>query len=191
MSVQPTREQAWELLCEYNSSESLRRHARMVEAVMRYFAREMGEDADKWGVIGLLHDLDYEKYPDQHCAKSAEILRGRDIDPDYIHAVVSHGWGLCSDVEPTCPMEKVLYATDELTGLIHAAAIMRPSKSVLDLEPKSVKKKFKDKKFAAGVNRSVIEKGAEMLGTSVDELISNCILALREHADEVDLRGNL
>lgn len=191
MSVQPTRQQAWDLLCEYNQSEALRRHAMAVEAVMRYFAQEAGEDAEKWGVIGLLHDLDYEQFPDQHCAKSKELLEQRDIDPDYIRAIVSHGWGICSDVEPQIYMEKVLFATDELTGLISAAAIMRPSKSVLDLELKSVKKKYKDKRFAAGVDRGIIEKGADMLGATVDELITKCIMAMRMAAEAIGLKGNL
>lgn len=191
MSIRPNREQAWALLCEFNESEALRGHALMVEAVMRHFAETAGEDPDKWGVIGLLHDLDYEKYPDEHCAKSAELLSGRDIDPEYVRAVVSHGWGLCSDVKPEQYMEKVLYATDELTGLIHATAIMRPSRSVLDLELKSVQKKFKDKRFAAGVNREVIRQGAEMLGTTVDDLIGQCIEAMRKAADAIGLRGNL
>lgn len=191
MSIQPTRQQAWDLLCEYNQSEALRRHALAVEAVMRYFAQEMDEDSNMWGVIGLLHDLDYEQFPEQHCVKAVEILKQRDIDPAYIHAIVSHGWGLCSDVEPELPMEKVLFATDELTGLISAAAIMRPSKSVLDLELKSVKKKYKDKRFAAGVDRGVIEKGAAMLETSVDELITKCILAMRTVAEPLGLQGNL
>lgn len=191
MSVQPDRQQAWELLREYNQSEALRRHAMSVEGVMRYFAAEMGEDVEKWGVIGLLHDLDYEQFPEQHCTKAAEILREREIDPAYIHAIVSHGWGLCSDVQPELPMEKVLYATDELTGLIGAAAIMRPSKSILDLELKSVKKKYKDKRFAAGVDRSVIEKGAEMMGTTVDVLIEKCIQAMRQVAEEIGLKGDL
>ena len=191
MSIQPNRQQAWELLREYNSSDSLLKHALAVEAVMRYFAREMGEDEEKWGVIGLLHDLDYDRFPDEHCDKTKEILEERDIDPDYIHAVLSHGYGLRNDIEPILPMEKVLYATDELTGLINAAAIMRPSKSVLDLELGSVKKKFKSSGFAAGVNRDVIRKGAEMLGTTVEELITGCIAAMREQAEVLGLKGNL
>lgn len=191
MSVQLTRQQAWDLLCEYNSSDALRKHGLAVEAVMRHYAENMGEDVEKWGVIGLLHDLDYERYPDQHCQKAKEILSALDVDPDYIHAVVSHGWGLCSDVEPVHPMEKVLYATDELTGLITAVAIMRPSKSVLDLELKSVKKKYKSSGFAAGVNRGVIAKGAEMLNTTVDNLIVDCIAAMRKQADALGLRGTL
>lgn len=191
MGIRPNREQAWDLLCRYNETPALRRHALAVEAVMRHYAAMMGEDVDKWGVIGLLHDLDYEKYPEEHCKKTEEILAAEDVEPEYIRAIVSHGWGLCSDVKPELHMEKVLYATDELTGLINAAAIMRPSKSVLDLELKSVKKKYKDKRFAAGVDRSVIENGAEMLGTTVDELITQCITAMRSVAESLDLKGNL
>jgi len=191
MSMQPTRQQALALFEEYNQSESLKKHALAVEAVMRHYAELLGEDGEKWGVIGLLHDLDYEKYPDRHCAMSGQILRERGIDEDYIHAVVSHGWGLCSDVEPQHVMEKVLYATDELTGLITAAVLMRPSKSVLDLTPSSVRKKFKSSGFAAGVNRELIQKGAGMLDTTVDELITQCILAMQKQADALGLRGSL
>ena len=151
--MRPTREEAWKLLNEYNKSDALLKHGLAVEGVMRHFAEINGEDTEKWGVIGLLHDLDYEMYPEKHCVKTAEIMRENDIDEDYIHAVCSHGWGLCCDVEPVEKMEKVLYTIDELTGLINAACLMRPSKSVLDIEVKSVKKKFKSSGFAAGVNR--------------------------------------
>ena len=161
MGNQPNREEAMELLKEYTKSEALITHAMTVEGVMRHFSRLLGEDEDKWGVIGLLHDLDYELYPEQHCIKVQEIMRERDMDEDYIHAVASHGYGICCDIEPVHIMEKVLYTIDELTGLITAAAIMRPSKSVMDLELKSVKKKYKSKNFAAGVNREVIESGAK------------------------------
>ena len=157
--MRPTREEAWKLLNEYNKSDALLKHGLAVEGVMRHFAEINGEDPEKWGVIGLLHDLDYEMYPEKHCVKTAEIMRENDIDEDYIHAVCSHGWGLCCDVEPVEKMEKVLYTIDELTGLINAACLMRPSKSVLDIEVKSVKKKFKSSGFAAGVNREVIQKG--------------------------------
>jgi len=180
-------EKSRELFEEYNKTESLLQHGTTVGGVMRYFAKKFGEDETYWGTVGLLHDLDYEKFPEQHCTKSAEILKENGYDDDFIHAVVSHGYGMCSDVEPTLKMEKVLYATDELTGLITACAYMRPSKSVMDLETKSVKKKFKSKAFAAGVNRDVITKGAQMLDMSLDDLIGDTILAMREIADEIGL----
>ena len=149
----PTRETAMELLREYNQNDSLIKHALAVEAVMVHFAELFGEDKEKWGIIGLIHDLDYEKYPDEHCTKTREILTERGWPEDYIRAVVSPGWGICSDVEPEEKMEKVLYTIDELTGLIAATALMRPSKSILDLTTKSVRKKWKQKSFAAGVDR--------------------------------------
>lgn len=188
-SSPPTREEAYCLLTEYNKSESLIKHALAVEGVMRYFARKRGEDEEKWGVIGLIHDLDYERYPDEHCKKTAEILEANNWPEDYIRAVVSHGWGLCSDVEPQTELEKALYAIDELTGLIAAAALIRPSKSVLDLKTKSVKKKWKDKRFAAGVDRAVIEKGAGMLGMELGDLMTDTIAAMREVAEEIGLKG--
>ena len=154
----PSRQEAFELLCRYNSSESLIKHALAVEAVMRAMARKSGEDEEKWGVIGLVHDLDYEKFPEEHCRRSAEILSESGWPEEYIRAVVSHGWGICSDVEPLSLLEKALYAVDELTGLVTTAALVRPSRSVLDMEAGSVKKKWKDKRFAAGVNREVIER---------------------------------
>ena len=176
----PTRDEALVLFKAYNESESLKQHAFAVEAVMRHFAALYGEDADYWGMVGLLHDLDYEKYPDEHCTKVVEILRENDIDGKIIHAVASHGYGLCSDVKPEHTMEKVLYATDELTGLITACALMRPSKSTLDLEYKSVWKKYKTASFAAGVDRSVIENGCEMLGRDLKNIIEETILAMRK-----------
>ena len=185
----PTREQAYELLTRYNKNESLIKHALAVEGVMRYFARKYGEDEEKWGIIGLVHDLDYEKYPDQHCKKSEEILRQEGWPEEYIRAVVSHGWGICSDVKPETRLEKVLYAIDELTGLIVAAALVRPSKSVMDLKAKSIKKKWKEKRFAAGVDRSIIEKGAEMLGVDLSELITDTIMGMREVAEAIGLKG--
>lgn len=185
------REEALALFKKYNQDESLFRHALSVEAVMRHFAALFGEDEEKWGIIGLIHDLDYERYPDQHCVKVKEILTDEGWPEDYIHAVQSHGWGLCSDVEPVEQMEKVLYTIDELTGLIMAAALVRPSKSLLDLEVKSVKKKWKDKAFAAGVNREVIQKGAERLGMELDEIIKETIAGMREVAAEIGLQGNL
>ena len=186
-----TREEAWELLNEYNKSEALIKHGLTVEGVMRHFAGLYGEDIEKWGIIGLIHDLDYEMYPQEHCAKSAEIMKEKGIDEDYIHAVCSHGWGICSDVEPTEKMEKVLYTIDELTGLITAAVLMRPSKSVMDIEVKSVKKKFKTHSFAAGVNREVIEKGCEMLGLPLDEVIKETIEGMRECAEAIGLKGDI
>ncbi|MBL4931640.1 HDIG domain-containing metalloprotein [Clostridium paridis] len=190
MSVKLTRAEAWDLLREYNKSESLLNHALTVEGVMRYFARLLNQkDIDKWGIIGLLHDLDYEMYPNEHCIKVQEILREHDIDEEYIHAIASHGYGICCDIEPIHLMEKVLYTIDELTGLITAAAIMRPSKSVLDLELKSVKKKYKSKGFAAGVDRTIIENGAKMLGMDLDYIIEHTILAMREIADSIGLGG--
>ncbi|MGQ9858369.1 MAG: HDIG domain-containing metalloprotein [Thermodesulfobacteriota bacterium] len=185
----PTREEAWRLLLEFNENESLIKHALCVEAVLRYMARRRGQDEEKWGIIGLVHDLDYERFPDQHCRKTPEILRERGWPEDYIRAVVSHGWGLCSQVEPVHEMEKALYAVDELTGLVTAVALVRPSRSVMDLEVKSVKKKWKDKAFAAGVNRSVIEKGAQMLGTDVWSLTEEVIMGMREAAEAIGLKG--
>lgn len=185
----PTREEAWKLLLEFNENESLIKHALCVEGVMRYMARRRGEDEEKWGVIGLVHDLDYEKYPEEHCKKTPEILKQRGWPEEYIRAIVSHGWGLCSEVEPRQEMEKALYAIDELTGLITAVALVRPSRSVMDLEVKSVKKKWKDKAFAAGVNRSVIEKGAAMLGMDVWQLAQEVILGMREVAHSIGLKG--
>jgi HDIG domain protein len=189
--LRPTREEAWKLLNEYNKSDALLKHGLAVEGVMRHFAEINGEDTEKWGVIGLLHDLDYEMYPEKHCVKTAEIMRENDIDEDYIHAVCSHGWGLCCDVEPVEKMEKVLYTIDELTGLINAACLMRPSKSVLDIEVKSVKKKFKSSGFAAGVNREVIQKGCDMIGLSLDDVIKETIEGMKSCADAIGLRGNI
>lgn len=188
--AKPTREQAFSLLKEYNKNEGLIKHALAVEAVMRYAARKRGQDEEKWGVIGLIHDLDYEQFPQQHCKKTEEILRCHNWPDDYIRAVMSHGWGICTDVEPKSELEKVLYAVDELVGLIVATALVRPSKSVMDMTPKSVKKKWKDKSFAAGAKRDVIEKGAEMLGIELTELIEDAIMGMRQVADEIGLRGN-
>ncbi len=185
----PTREEAYELLTRYNDNESLIKHALAVEGVMRYFARKRGEEEEKWGIIGLVHDLDYGKFPEEHCRKSEEILRENGWPEEYIRAVVSHGWGMCSDVEPKTELEKVLYAIDELTGLVVTTALVRPSKSVLDVKAKSVKKKWKDKRFAAGVDRSIIEKGAEMLGMDLTELITDTIMGMREVAEEIGLKG--
>ncbi len=187
----PTREEALALLKKYNKTEGLLKHALAVEGVMRYFARKRNEDEEKWGIIGLVHDLDYEQYPDQHCKKTEEILRQNNWPEDYIRAVISHGWGICVDVKPETELEKVLYAIDELTGLVVTTALVRPSKSVLDVKTKSVKKKWKDKRFAAGVDRSIIEKGAAMLGVEISELITDTIAGMREVAEEIGLKGNI
>lgn len=191
MSKTLTRDEALALLEEYNESDALVKHGLAVEGVMRHFARKYGEDEEKWGIVGLLHDLDYEKYPEQHCVKVQEIMQERDLDPEIIRAVASHGYGLCVDIEPQSQMEKVLYTIDELTGLVNATAIMRPSKSVLDLEAKSVKKKFKSKGFAAGVNREVIKNGCEGLGMDLGDVIEEVILGMREVCDAIDLRGEV
>jgi predicted hydrolase (HD superfamily) len=185
----PTREEALELLHKYNENDSLRKHAYAVEGVMRYCARKNGEDEDEWGIIGLVHDLDYEKFPDQHCTKTKEILEANSWPEEYIRAVVSHGWGLCSDVKPESILEKTLYAIDELTGLVTANALVRPSKSVMDMTVKSVKKKWKSPAFAAGVDRSIIQKGAEMLGVEVGELIEDTIMGMKQVAEEIGLKG--
>lgn len=190
MSKIPTREDAWILFKKYNESESLKKHALAVEAVMRHMARFYGEDEDKWGIIGLIHDLDYEKFPDQHCKKTEEILSNEEWPEDYIRAVLSHGWGLVTDVEPKSMLEKVLFTIDELTGLVVTSALVRPSKSVLDMQVKSVKKKWKDKRFAAGVDRTIIEKGATMLNMELSEVINHTIMGMREVADEIGLKGN-
>jgi putative nucleotidyltransferase with HDIG domain len=185
----PTREEAYQLLTEYNKSDNLIKHALAVEGVMRYMARKWGEDEEKWGVIGLVHDLDYEKFPEEHCQKSEEILKEKGWPEQYIRAVVSHGWGLCSNVEPQTELEKVLYAIDELTGLVVTTALVHPSKSIMDVKVKSVKKKWKDKRFAAGVNRSVIEQGAQMLGMEITDLIADTIAGMQEVAEEIGLKG--
>ena len=186
----PTREEAYQLLTEYNKSDSLIKHALAVEGVMRYFARKRGEDEEKWGVIGLVHDLDYEQFPEEHCHKSEEILKEKGWPEEYIRAVVSHGWGLCSEVEPQTELEKVLYSIDELTGLVVTTALVRPSKSVMDVKVKSVKKKWKDKRFAAGVDRSIIEKGTQMLGMELSDIIADTIAGMQEVAEEIGLKGN-
>lgn len=182
-----TKAEALELLNEYNKGEFHLKHAHIVGDVMRWFANELGygDEAEFWETVGILHDLDFEQYPEQHCVKCQEIMRERGIDERLIHAVASHGYGICVDIAPEHMMEKVLYATDELTGLIGAVAVMRPSKSVSDLEVSSVKKKFKDKKFAAGCSRDVIKNGAALLGWDLDTLIEKTILAMRA-SDSVD-----
>ncbi len=191
MEKKMSREEAWELLTKYTKTPALQKHALVVEAVMARFARKAGEDEEVWGVAGLLHDLDYEKFPEEHCKKAEEIMRERDIDEIYIRAMKCHGYGICTDTKPESQMEKVLFTVDELTGLINAACLMRPSKSVLDLEVKSVKKKFKDKSFAAGVDRQTVRNGCEMLGMELDEVIQETIEGMKEKAGEIGLKGNL
>lgn len=183
----PTPEQAWELLCEYNEGDFHRKHGRIVGDVLRWYANELGygDEADFWQAVGILHDLDFEQWPEQHCIKEQELLRERGIDERLIHAVASHGYALTVNIAPEHEMEKVLYAADELTGLIGAVALMRPSKSVSDMEVKSVRKKYKDRKFAAGCSREVIERGAAMLGWELNTLIEKTILAMRA-SDAVD-----
>ena len=176
-----TREAAWELLKEYNQESFHRQHALTVEAVMGWFAEEegYGEEKEFWSIVGLLHDVDFERYPEEHCKKAVEILESHGVSPEMIHAVCSHGYGLVSNVQPEHTMEKILFATDELTGLIGAAALMRPSKSVEDMELKSLKKKFKDKRFAAGCSRDVIVSGAQMLGWELDTLLEKTLEAMK------------
>lgn len=187
--IVPTREEALELFRRYNRSESLYRHALSVEAVMRYMARKHGEDEEKWGIIGLVHDLDYEMYPDQHCTMTEKTLKEEGWPEEYVRAVVSHGYGICSQTEPLTLLEKTLFAIDELTGLVTTSALVRPSRSVLDMEAKSVRKKWTDKRFAAGVDRGVIEKGAAMLGVELNDLISDTIMGMREVAGDIGLHG--
>lgn len=176
-----TREEALTLLKKYNKEPFHIQHALTVEGVMRWFADELGykEEADYWAITGLLHDIDFELYPQEHCRKAPELLREGGASEDMIHSICSHGYGLCCDIEPEHEMEKVLFAVDELTGLIGAAALMRPSKSVMDMEASSVKKKFKDKRFAAGCSRDVIRQGAERLGWDLNDLFEKTILAMR------------
>lgn len=184
-----TRTQALELLCKYNKESFHRLHGLTVEGTMRWYAKELGygEDEEFWGQVGLLHDIDFELYPEQHCVKAPELLREAGVGEDMIHAIVSHGYGICVDVVPEHEMEKVLFAADELTGLIGAAAKMRPSKSVMDMEVSSLKKKFKDKKFAAGCSRDVIKRGAEQLGWTLEELMEKTILAMRSCENSVQV----
>lgn len=193
MEKRPNREEALELLKKYND-DALVKHGMAVEAVMLHFAKLYEEeDIEKWGIVGLLHDLDYGMYPDEHCVKTVELLEAEDYPKDYIDAMVSHGYGICEGVtaEPTHIMEKVLYATDELTGLVTATVLVRPSKSILDLNVKSVKKKWKDKGFARGVNREIIQNGIDMLGMERDEVIEEVINGMREKAEELGLKGEL
>jgi len=184
----PTRDEAYALLREFNQTDKAIKHALAVEAAMRHFAAQRNQDVEKWGIIGLIHDLDYEQFPSQHCVKTRQILTDRNYPPDYIRAVLSHGFGHCTDVEPVHEMEKILFAIDELTGLIIAATLVRPSRSLDDLEVKSVRKKWKEKSFAAGVDRSVIERGSAMCNIPLDSLIAETIAALRPIAAALGLQ---
>jgi putative nucleotidyltransferase with HDIG domain len=187
----PTREEALALVREWNSNESLIKHALAVEATMRAMARARGEDPEFWGAVGLVHDLDYERFPERHPHEGARILRECGWPEEAVHAVLSHAWGIASDVEPTHPMEKALFAIDELTGLVTAAVLVRPSRSLADLTVSSLKKKWKDKGFAAGANRDVIARGAEMLGVSLDDLMAQVIGGMSEAASELGLDGSM
>ena len=183
-----TKQEAWALLTEYNHEEFHQHHARTVGAVMRWYAEKLGygDEADFWEIVGILHDLDFEMWPEEHCKKSQELMRQAGVDEVVIRAVASHGWDHCVDLKPELPMEKVLFAVDELTGLIGAAALMRPSKSVADMELKSLKKKFKDKKFAAGCSRDVIARGAELLGWELDRLLGDTLEAMRAEEQAIE-----
>lgn len=183
----PTRTEAFDLLIKYNETQNLINHGLAVEAVMRHFARKYNEEEEKWGIIGLVHDLDYEKFPEQHCRKTKEILEELNWDDEWIRAILSHAFGFTTDIEPKSLLEKTLYAIDELTGLVIAVAYVRPSRSLGDMEVKSVKKKWKEKSFAAGANREVILKGCEMLGIELDELIKETILGLRTISEKLGL----
>nr|WP_321410320.1 HDIG domain-containing metalloprotein [uncultured Carboxylicivirga sp.] len=188
--MNPTRNDALNLFKKYNETDSLYKHALSVEAVMRHFAHKYGEDEEKWGIIGLIHDLDYEKYPEEHCSKTKEIMENEGWPEDYIRGVLSHAYGICTDVEPIHIMEKVLYATDELTGLVTTAALVRPDKSIYSLTVKSVKKRWKDKRFAAKVDRNIIIDGAQRIGIELDELIQDTIDGMKTIAKELNLEGN-
>jgi putative nucleotidyltransferase with HDIG domain len=187
--MQPTRQDAWTLLTEFNKSDALRKHALAVEAVMRHIARKHGADEDLWGLVGLIHDLDFEQFPNQHCTKTGEILRERGWPDEITRAAVSHGWGICSDIEPQSEMEKTLFAIDELTGLVAATALVRPTKSVMDVKVKSVKKKWKQASFASGVDRGIIDQGAAMLGVELSDLIADTIEGMKGVAEEIGLAG--
>jgi len=191
MSQYPGREEALALLTEFNENENLIKHALSVEAAMRHFAVRFGGDPDLWGVVGLVHDLDYEKWPEEHCTKTKEILTERGWPEELIRAVVSHGWGIVTDVKPETDMEKTLYAIDELTGLITATALVRPSRSILDMKAKSVKKKWNQKAFAAGASREIIAEGAEMLGMDLTEMISETITGMQAVAEDIGLKGEV
>ena len=186
----PNREEALQLLKKFNKSESLIKHALAVEAVLKHFAGHYGADIDKWSVIGLIHDLDYEMYPEEHCKMTEKILREHGWPENYIYSVISHGWGICTDAEPISIMEKTLFTIDELTGLIAATALMRPSRSILDMKLKSIKKKWKQKSFAAGVDRELIQKGADLMGMELDEIMQKTLEGMQTVAKEIGLEGN-
>ena len=185
------REDCWSILTEHTKSDALIKHALSVETCVRAYAQKFNEDEEKWRVIGLVHDLDYEQFPEEHCHKCVELFKEHNWPEDYIRAVISHGFGICTDVKPETNLEKTLYAIDELTGLVASTALVRPSKSILDIKAKSVKKKFKDKRFAAGVDREVIKKGAAFLDIELSELITQVILGMRPAAEKIGLKGNL
>jgi putative nucleotidyltransferase with HDIG domain len=189
--MKPTRAQALELLKQYNQTPGLIKHALAVEATMRHFALHFNEDEELWGIIGLVHDLDYEKYPEQHCTMTEKILRENQWPEDYIRAVLSHAWEICTDIKPESLMEKTLYTIDELTGLVTTSALVRPTKSILDMKAKSVKKKWNDKRFAAKIDRSIIERGATMLGMELSQIISLTIEGMAKIADQLELDGRL
>ena len=185
----PTRDDALRLVHDHIRNENLRKHCLAVEAVLRHFAEHFGEDVEKWGAIGLVHDLDWEEHPDEHCTHTRRILTEEGWPEDYIRAAMSHAWGMFTDEKPEHVMEKVLYTIDELTGLITATALVRPSKSILDMKPKSVKKKWKESGFAAGANREIIEQGAEMLGMELSEVIEHTLKGMQAVADDLGLAG--
>lgn len=189
MGGRPSRDEAWALLCEHTETDALRKHALAVEAVMRHFASRYGGDPEEWGLVGLVHDLDYERHPEEHCRHTPRILAAAGWPEPLIRAVLSHAWGTCTDVEPLSDMEKVLYAVDELTGLVAATALVRPSRSVLDTSAKSVKKKWKNARFAAGVDRGIIERGAERLHLPLATLIEETIAGMRAEAAALGLEG--
>lgn len=189
--MKPTRQQAFDLFKKYNKTPGLIKHALAVEATMRHFAKHFNEDQDLWGIIGLIHDLDYEMYPEQHCVMTEKILKENDWPEDYIRAIMSHGWEICTNIKPVSLMEKTLYCIDELTGLVTTSALVRPTKSILDMKAKSVKKKWNDKRFAAKIDRSIIERGATMLEMELPEIITLTIEGMTKIADQLELDGRL
>ena len=189
--MMPTRDQAYQLLLQYNQTPGLIKHALAVEATMRHFAQHFNQDPEIWGIIGLIHDLDYEKYPDIHCQMTEKILQENGWPEDYIRAALSHGWGICTDLKPGSLLEKTLFTIDELTGLVTTSALVRPTKSILDMKAKSVKSKWADKRFAAKIDRSIIEKGAVMMGMELTQVIELTIEGMAKIADQLELDGRL
>ncbi|HAM98042.1 MAG TPA: hydrolase [Marinilabiliales bacterium] len=189
--MMPTRDQAYQLLLQYNQTPGLIKHALAVEATMRHFAQHFNQDPEIWGIIGLIHDLDYEKYPDIHCQMTEKILQENGWPEDYIRAALSHGWGICTDLKPESLLEKTLFTIDELTGLVTTSALVRPTKSILDMKAKSVKSKWADKRFAAKIDRSIIEKGAVMMGMELTQVIELTIEGMAKIADQLELDGRL